>query len=115
MSNIFSYICGFKLIGEMQFGIILGVLSAFWDYLKAAFEVNPVITVIGVVGCLSLIVGGLCSLYLLAVGDLSGHPRKKWPLPQTILDERGLRGIKDIYFVINEGDGKGRKEVLDVE
>ena len=77
MSNIFSYICGFKLIGEMQFGIILGVLSAFWDYLKAAFDVNPVITVIGVVGCLALIVGGLCSLYLLAVGDLSGHPRKK--------------------------------------
>jgi hypothetical protein len=26
---------------------------------------------------LALIVGGLCSLYLLAVGDLSGHPRKK--------------------------------------
>lgn len=61
----------------MQFGIILGVLSALGDYIKAAFEVDPVITVIGAVGCLALIVGGLCFLCLLAVGDLSGHPRKK--------------------------------------
>lgn len=61
----------------MQFGIILGVLNAFGDYLKAAFEANPVGTVIGIVGSLALIVGGLCSLYLLAAGDLSGHPRKK--------------------------------------
>ena len=52
------------------------VLGMFWDYLKAAFVADPVVTVIAAVGCLALSVGGLCALYLLVVGDPSGHPRK---------------------------------------
>lgn len=58
----------------MQSGIIL---SAFWNYLKVVFEASPAATVIAAVGCLALLVGGLCALYLLVVGDPSGRPKQE--------------------------------------
>lgn len=69
----------------MATGFIIEVLKAFLEYLQNIYEIDPIGTIIGTAVCLIIHAFGIWMLYLLVFGDLSGHPRKKWPLPQSHL------------------------------